>query len=265
MSNKSAQWLNIWAEQRLDLHCGSKYRKSSSSVQSGSVLSVLRLWSQRVAGSKRHPSVGSPVALRGRHTQSVPCTQTLHAQSQPAAGPRQPMIQHPCVGRRSIGESQASVGPVAVMSQGGEHHRLHVPPRRVEGKLRGRAGGFGGRGGQRVQLSSWWHRKRRQRGGGEGVTFSGTHRGDGGGRERPGEERSRPVVFKDLDRQRGDERQQTVGDVSQNQLLVGITTDTNMGGAGLKRWRGGWRGEGRRGWGRYQGRGRREIINTWNF
>lgn len=212
---------------------------SSSSVQSGSVLSVLRLWSQRVAGSKpersRRPSVGSPVALRGRHTQSVPRTQTLHAESQPTAGPWQPLIQHPCVGRRSVGESQASVGPVGVVSRGGEHHRLHVPPRCVEGELWRRTSGFGGRGGQRVQLSSWWHQQRRQRGGGEGVTVSGTHRGDGGGGERPGEERSRPVVFKDLDRQRGDERQQTVGYVSQNQLLVGVTTDTNVGGPGLKR------------------------------
>lgn len=87
---------------------------------------------------------------------------------------------------------------------------------------------FGGRGGQRVR------HQRRQRGGAcvavSGGVVGGRHRGG----HRAGEEGPRPVVFKDLDRQRGHERQQAVGDVSQDQLLVGVTADTNVGGASLE-------------------------------
>lgn len=58
--------------------------------------------------------------------------------------------------------------------------------------------------------------------------------GGGGGGEGAGEEGTGPVVLKDLDGQRGDERQQPVGDVSQNQLLVGVPADPNVGRTGLK-------------------------------
>lgn len=64
-----------------------------------------------------------------------------------------------------------------------------------------------------------------------GGLVGGRHRGG----HRASEEGPRPVVFKDLDRQRGHEWQQTVGDVSQDQLLVGITADTNVGGASLEK------------------------------
>lgn len=230
--------------EKLDLqHESQSLKGAAAEFSSGPVLSVLRLRRQRVAGSKpqrhRRPSEGSSVALRGghpAHTQSITRPHTLHAESQPAAGPRQPLTQHPRVGRRSVGESQASVGPVSVVSRGGEDHRLHVPPRCVKGKLWRRAAGFGGRGGQRVQLSSGGQQQGRQRGGGEGgVAVSRTQRGSGGGGgEGPREERSGPVVFKDLHRQGGDERQQPVGDVSQDQLLVGVAADSNVGRAGLK-------------------------------
>lgn len=118
-----------------------------------------------------------------------------------------------------------------------ENHRLHIPPRCVKGELWRRAAGFGGCGGQRVQLSCGGQQQRRQRGGGEGgIAFSLTQRGDrGGGGEGPCEQRSGPVVFKDLYGQRGDERQQPVGDVRQNQLLVSITADTDVSGTSLKR------------------------------
>lgn len=119
-----------------------------------------------------------------------------------------------------------------------EDHGLHVPPWRVERELWRRAAGFGRRGGQRVQLSPRGQQQRRKRGGGDGgVAFGRAQRGSGGGGgggEGPGEERSSPVIFKDLDGERGDERQQPVGDVGQNQLLVGVTADTNVCGAGLK-------------------------------
>lgn len=67
------------------------------------------------------------------------------------------------------------------------------------------------------------------------MAFSGRLRwsrgrgGQGAGEERPG-----PIILKDLNSQRGDERQQPVGHVGQNQLLVGITADTNVGGASLR-------------------------------
>lgn len=87
---------------------------------------------------------------------------------------------------------------------------------------------FGRCGGQGVR------HQRRQRGRAR-VAFSG---GVVGGRHRGGhrasEEGPHPIVFKDLDRQRGHERQQTVGDVSQDQLLVGVTADPNVGGASLE-------------------------------
>lgn len=128
--------------------------------------------------------------------------------------------------RGSVGESQASVGPVEVESRGGEDHRRHIPPRSLKSKLGRRTAVFEWRGGQRVG------HKRRQRGG-ACVAFSGlvgAHRRGRGARE----EGTRPVVFEDLDRQRGHERQQTVGDVSQDQLLVGVTADANVGGASLE-------------------------------
>lgn len=113
---------------------------------------------------------------------------------------------------------------------------LHVSPRRVKQELWRRAAGFGGCGGQRVQLSSGGRQQRRQRGGEGGVALSRTQRGNRGrGGEGPGEQRSGPVVFKDLHGQRGDERQQPVGDVRQNQLLVGVTADTDVSGTSLKR------------------------------
>lgn len=123
-----------------------------------------------------------------------------------------------------------------MVSRSREEHRLHVPPRSVEGELRRRAAGFGRRGGERVQLCSGGQHHRRQRGRGEGgVAVGRSQRGNRRrGAEGPAEERSVPVVFKDLDGQRGDERQQPVGDVSQNQLLVGVTADPNVGGASLK-------------------------------
>lgn len=122
-----------------------------------------------------------------------------------------------------------------MLSRSRENHWLHVPPRRVEGELWRRAAGFGGCGGQRVQLSSG-QQQGRQRGGGKGsVAFSRPQRRNrGGGGEGPREERSGPVILKDLDGQRGDERKQPVGDVGQNQLLVSIAADTNMSGASLK-------------------------------
>lgn len=135
-----------------------------------------------------------------------------------------------------------------MVSRGGEDHRLHIPARCVKGKLWRRAAGFGGRGGQRVQLPSRGQQQRRHGGGGEGgVAVSRTQRGSRGrGGEGPGEEGSGPVVFKDLDRQGGDERQQPVGDVSQDQLLVGVAADPDVGGAGLKdggrEGQGGWCG-----------------------
>lgn len=55
----------------------------------------------------------------------------------------------------------------------------------------------------------------------------------GRGRQCAGEERPGPIILEDLNGQRGDERQQAVGHVGQNQLLVGITANTNMGGASL--------------------------------
>lgn len=214
-------------------------------AHSGSVLSVLRLWNQRVAGSKpewrRRPCIGSPVALRGRPpagAQSKARPQSLRPESQPTGGPRHTLTQHPRVGGRSVGESRAPpVGPVGVLSRGGEDHRLRVPPRSVEGELWRGAAGFGGRGGQRVHLPSGGEQLRRPGGGGgEGGVAFGTLMGSrGGGGQGPGEEGSGPVVFKDLDGQRGDERQQPVGDVSQNQLLVGVAADTNVGGAGLRK------------------------------
>ena len=70
--------------------------------------------------------------------------------------------------------------------------------------------------------------KRRQRGG--GVAFRRSRRRGEGRRE----EGPAPVVFKDLDAQRGDEREEAVGDVSEDQLLVGVAADTDVGGAGLK-------------------------------
>jgi len=166
--------------------------------------------------------------VRGR--QSKPC-----AESGPATGPRHALAQHPRVGGRPVGESQASVGPVGVVSRVGEDHRLRVPPRRVEGELRRGAAGFGGRGGQRIHLPSGGQERRRHGGGGVAFRTQGGSRGGGGGGggEGSGEEGSGPVVFKDLDGQRGDERQQPVGDVSQNQLLVGVPADTNVCRAGL--------------------------------
>lgn len=52
--------------------------------------------------------------------------------------------------------------------------------------------------------------------------------------EGPSEERTGPIVFKDLNRQCGHEGQQTVCDMSQDQLFVSITTNANMGGASLE-------------------------------
>ncbi|TNN73581.1 hypothetical protein EYF80_016176 [Liparis tanakae] len=202
-------------EQRLTHQCrAAEKQMDCGEATAGSSISTLRVAGPE-PGRRRRPSGGSSVAVRGR-------------QSKPAAGPRHALAQHPRVGGRPVGESQASVGPVCVVSRVGEDHRLRVPPRRVEGELRRGAAGFGGRGGQRIHFPSGGQERRRH--GGGGVAFraqGGSRGGGGGGGEGSGEEGSGPVVFKDLDGQRGDERQQPVGDVSQNQLLVGVPADTN--------------------------------------
>lgn len=82
--------------------------------------------------------------------------------------------------------------------------------------------------------SQWIRLQRGQR----GSTCVDFHCGLVGGRNRGGrgasQEGPRPIVFKDLDGQRRHQGQQAVGDVSQDQLLVSITADTNVGGAGLE-------------------------------
>lgn len=105
---------------------------------SGPVLSVLRLWSQRVVGSKpersRGPAEGSPVGPA--HPQPVAGPQALHPQPQA-------LVQH--VGGGSVGQAQTAVGPVGVRPRGRQHHRGHVPAWGVEGELWGGAGlGRGG-------------------------------------------------------------------------------------------------------------------------
>lgn len=120
---------------------------------------------------------------------------------------------------------------MGLLARAGQDQGLDVPAGCVEGELRRRAAGFRGRGGQRVR----GQQEGRDGGGGEGEAFSGAPRGRRRGGKGPGEEgRSGPVVFEDLDRQRGDQGQQPVCDVSQNQLLVSVATDTNVGGASLE-------------------------------
>lgn len=200
--------------------------------RSGSVLSVLRRRVQGVSGTKvqrhRRPSHRCPEVLGRGHTQSsVSPAQSLYTGPQAEPRPDPARVGPTCVVRRSVGESQAAVGPVEVESRSGEDHRRHVPPRRLKSKLGRRAAVFGRRGGQR------FGHQRRQRGGACVAFSGGLVEGHGGGHG-ASEEGTRPIVFKDLDRQRGHQRQQTVGDVSQDQLLVGVTADTDVGGASLK-------------------------------
>lgn len=117
-------------------------------------------------------------------------------------------------------------------SRGGEDHRCYVSPRGLKGKLRQRTGVFGRGGGQ------WVCHQRRQR----GSTCVAFDIGLVGSRNRGGhgasEEGPHPIILKDLDRQCGHQWQQAVGDMSQDQLLVSIAADTNMGRASLEQMRG---------------------------
>lgn len=114
------------------------------------------------------------------------------------------------------------------MSRSGEDHRCYISARGLKGKLRRRTAVLRWRGSQWIRLQRW------QR----GSTCVDFNCGLVGGRNRGGrgasQEGPRPIVFKDLDRQRRHQRQQAVGDVSQNQLLVRVAADTNVGGPGLE-------------------------------
>lgn len=134
--------------------------------------------------------------------------------------------------RWSVGKSQAVWRPGKVESRGGKDHRCYVSPWGLKGKLRQRTGVFRWCGGQ------WVCHQRRQRGStcvafNIGLVGSRNRGGDGAREEGP-----HPIVLKDLDRQCGHQWQQPVGDVSQDQLLVSIAADTNMGRASLEQMRG---------------------------
>lgn len=110
---------------------------------------------------------------------------------------RKALIQHAGVGRHSIGQRRIE-GPVLMGRL--KHHGLDVFPRRVEGELGRRAAGLRRRRRDGVQLVVLFgHRWRKGR---RGDVLREAERA--GGQSAGGQGVTGPVVFEDLNGQRGD-------------------------------------------------------------
>ncbi len=109
-----------------------------------------------------------------------------------AAGVREALVKHAGVGRHPIRERPVLMGCL-------KHHGLDVFPRRVEGELGRRAAGLRRRRRDRVRLLVWSGPRWRE--GGRSHVLREAERA--GGQGAGGQRVTRPVVFEDLNGQRG--------------------------------------------------------------